>query len=403
MTRRWTTPDDIAAKARRRWDDGTLLRGYAANAPFEVIDIPVRGPKPSEIGDDLGAVRDWVALLDAGRRDDRRYTLQWQTVGGRHIGRNELPGRAVVSSFGQAWALLGVGESVRRFDEALAVTDSHPAVHKWATAHPHRALELHDEMPRLVAAYEWLNVHRNSGRYLREISAPGVDTKFAERHRSTLAAMLAVASTPSGFLSGLGLQSKPDFVRLRPAPALGLPSPATELAMRAAELADLSIAPRSAIVVENEITYLSVDVPKDGIVIWGKGFDIDRVGRLPWLVDVDVTYWGDIDTHGFAILNRLRAWLPQTQSTLMDQATLMAHRDRWVEEDRPTKAALSRLTPEEHDLYEDFVADSLGKRVRLEQERIDWGWASGALPSQELATSPSEIRPSTSRSDDCHR
>ncbi|MDX6301695.1 MAG: hypothetical protein QOF53_2909, partial [Nocardioidaceae bacterium] len=63
---------------------------------------------------------------------------------------------------------------------------------------------------------------------------------------------------------------------------------------------------------------LSVDVPRDGI-IWGKGFDADRVGSLPWLVDVDLTYWGDIDTHGFAILDRLRAWLPQTQSTLMDR------------------------------------------------------------------------------------
>lgn len=94
---------------------------------------------------------------------------------------------------------------------------------------------------------------------------------------------------------------------------------------------------------------------------------------------MSVTYWGDIDTHGFAILDLLRAWLPQTQSTLMDRATLVAHRDRWVDEDRPTKAALSRLAPEERDLYEDLVADSLGQRVRLEQERIDWAWASERL------------------------
>jgi hypothetical protein len=187
--------------------------------------------------------------------------------------------------------------------------------------------------------------------------------------------MLAVPSTPTGFLSGLGLRSKPEFVRLRPAPALGLPAPATELAMRRAELADLSIEPRSALVVENEITYLSVAVPKDGIVIWGRGFDVDRVGGLPWLVDVDVVYWGDIDTHGFAILDRLRAWLPQTQSALMDRATLVAHRDRWVDEERPTKARLSRLTPDEQRLYEDLVMDALGPRVRLEQERIDWNWA----------------------------
>ena len=82
-------------------------------------------------------------------------------------------------------------------------------------------------------------------------------------------------------------------------------------------------------------------MPEDGVVIWGKGFEVDRVGRLPWLADVEVVYWGDIDTHGFAILDRLRAWLPQTRSVLMDRETLLAHRDRWGTEDRPATSALS--------------------------------------------------------------
>ncbi|MGN6089196.1 MAG: Wadjet anti-phage system protein JetD domain-containing protein [Actinomycetales bacterium] len=371
---RWTTPADIESKVRRRWDDGSLLRDYASDRPFPVIEVPLRGPQPSTIGDDVSAVREWVARPDAGRRDDRRYALQWQAVGGRHFGRNQLPTRAVVTSYDQAWSLLGVREAVSRFDEVLRVADSAPAVRDWVIGQPHRALQLHDDLPRLLAAYEWLDAHRGSGRYLREISAPGVDTKFAERHRAVLAAMLGVPSTSGGFLAGLGLRPKPDYVRLRPSASLGLTPGMSELALRAGELADLPIRPRTAFVVENEITYLAVDVPAGGMVLWGKGFDVDRVGRLPWLADVEVVYWGDIDTHGFAILDRLRAWLPQTRSVLMDRATLLAHRDRWVEEDRPTRAALSRLTEDERGLYEDLVTDAFGQRVRLEQEVVDWGW-----------------------------
>ena len=108
MSAGWTTPDDIAARVRRRWDDGSLLRAYANGDPFEPIEVPLRGPKPSQVGDDVAAAREWVAALDAGRRDDSRYTLQWQSIGGRQIGRNLLPVRAVVSSIEQAWALLGV-------------------------------------------------------------------------------------------------------------------------------------------------------------------------------------------------------------------------------------------------------------------------------------------------------
>lgn len=63
----------------------------------------------------------------------------------------------------------------------------------------------------------------------------------------------------------------------------------------------------------------------------------------------------------------------------MDRATLIAHRDRWVVEDRPARSILPRLSPEEQQLYRELVEDSLGDRVRLEQERIDWGWVEGRL------------------------
>ncbi|MPZ96433.1 MAG: hypothetical protein GEU96_16340, partial [Propionibacteriales bacterium] len=277
MSSRWSSPADIVTKVRRRWTDGSLLQAHATGEPFPAIQVPLRGPRASEIGDDLGAVQDWVSRLDAGRRDDVRYTLEFTTVGGRHIGRNRLPSRALVSSYAQAWALLGVTAEVRRFEAILGVVADQP-VRDWVLTHPHDALELHREWPRLLAAYSWLDAHRGSGRYLREISVPGVDTKFAERHRRTLAALLGVPSTATGFLAGLGLRAKPELVRLRVSPGLGLPTPLSELAVRSDELAALEMTPRTVLVCENEITYLSVPVPTDGAVIWGKGFEVDRVG-----------------------------------------------------------------------------------------------------------------------------
>lgn len=386
----WTTAADIAAKVRRRWDDGSLLRTHANGDPFVPIEVPLRGPRPSQVGDDLAAVREWIGALDAGRAGDSRYTLEWQSIGGRQIGRNRVPVRAAVSSYEQAWTLLGVSGAVRRFDGILATTQQHRGVWAWVVDHPLRALELFDEMPRLVAAYVWLNEHRESQVYLREISAPGVDTKFAERYRAVLASMLGVSSTAPGFLADLGLRAKPGLVRFRPAPTLGLPAALTEVAVRSGELAQLRLEPRLTIIVENEISYLSVDVPDGGIVFWGRGFDVDSVGRLPWLAEVDVVYWGDIDTHGFAILDRLRAWLPQTRSVLMDRETLLAHRDRWGSEDRPARSALTRLTADEQGLYAELVEGVLGERVRLEQERVDWGWVEERLyrALQKLGAQP---------------
>jgi hypothetical protein len=391
VTHGWTTRRDIRERVRRRWDDGSLLRAHAGAAAFSAIEIPVRGPKASEIGDDLVAAREWISALSAGSDNGRRYDVVLGQVGGRHFGRNALPSRVVVSTMDQAWSLLGVRREVGRFGELLELAATTPAVRTWVLAHPHRALELAEEMPQLLAAFEWLDTHRDTGKYLREISAPGVDTKFAEKHRPVLAAMLGVSSTAAGFLTDLGLRAKPEMVRIRVSSSLGLPTPISELALRTTELRELAIAPRSAIVIENEVTYLSVDVPDDGIVIWGKGFEVDRVGRLPWLADIPVIYWGDIDTHGFAILDRLRAWLPAACSILMDRATLLAHRERWVSEDRPATSSLTRLTKAELDLYTDLVTDRLGRRVRLEQERVDWAAATTAL-EQAQQTSPSDAR-----------
>ena len=71
-------------------------------------------------------------------------------------------------------------------------------------------------------------------------------------------------------------------------------------------------------------------------------------------------YWGDLDTHGFAILNRLRQRFPRARSILMDRDTLLAHQSQWVTEPTPTRAALDRLTPAEQELYADLVDGTFG-------------------------------------------
>jgi hypothetical protein len=83
-------------------------------------------------------------------------------------------------------------------------------------------------------------------------------------------------------------------------------------------------------------------------------------------------YWGDIDTHEFGILNRLRHYLPHARSMLMDRATLLDYRDHWTTESSPTAALLDRLDPAESALYADLISDADAPSLRLEQERISF-------------------------------
>ena len=80
-----------------------------------------------------------------------------------------------------------------------------------------------------------------------------------------------------------------------------------------------------------------------------------------------------------AMLDRLRAYFPRTRSLLMDQQTLLAHRALWVREQSPHGGSLSRLDLDERALFEELAGDRHGLGVRLEQERIPFGWVRKAL------------------------
>jgi hypothetical protein len=142
------------------------------------------------------------------------------------------------------------------------------------------------------------------------------------------------------------------------------------MTVRTAELAHAALPVSRVYAVENEITYLAFPDVTDAAVFFGGGYAVSRLAPLHWLADMDLTYWGDLDTHGFAILNLLRRSFPHTRSMLMDRRTLLDHEGHWIQESEPNSERLDLLDPAEADLYQDLVEDSFGRSVRLEQERI---------------------------------
>ncbi|MGB5734210.1 MAG: DUF2220 domain-containing protein, partial [Thiohalocapsa sp.] len=104
-------------------------------------------------------------------------------------------------------------------------------------------------------------------------------------------------------------------------------------------------------------------------------YAVEAFAEIPWLRTRPCHFWGDLDTHGFAILNRLRHHLPDVRSLLMDQQTLFAHEPLWQQEDKPALGLLDRLNDAEQGVYQGLQNDRWGDRVRLEQERIGWDYA----------------------------
>jgi hypothetical protein len=170
------------------------------------------------------------------------------------------------------------------------------------------------------------------------------------------------------------------LVRIRALGAgAGLPASFSEISVRVTDLADAPPTASRVFVVENEINFLAFPPVPAAVALWGGGYAVDRLAPLAWLRERQLVCWGDIDTHGFAILSRMRERFPATRSMLMDRATLLAHRDHWVREPKPTRADLPCLTPAETALYQELREAVHGPAVRLEQERIRFHTVAAAL------------------------
>lgn len=372
----WTTPSDVVNRLRRRWDSGAFLSAYASGEPFEPMGIPIRGPKPGELAGQLDLVRAWAR--DWSHIESMR--VEYKKVGGRLIGTNELPDRAWIDDYDTLWRLLKVTRQVARFSELLAT--EHGPVADWMRTHPMKVLSIGDDWGRITATVRWMAEHDRGALYLRQVDVRGVDTKFIETHRGVLAELLdrldlATDAPRSEFAARYGFRTKPQYVRFR-LPSRDLAG-LSELTARADELDHTPPGISTVYVVENEITYLAFPLIAGRMVIFGSGYAARRLEALPWLDDIELVYWGDIDTHGFAILDGLRRRFPHTASMLMDRETLLAHIDHWTIEHDPKNTRLDRLTTRERELYQDLIENKIGDSVRLEQERIRFSALERAL------------------------
>jgi hypothetical protein len=376
----WTRPADVRDTLRKRWP--LLLAAFTAGQEWVPAQVPLRGPGPAEIGERLAEVQDWAAEWERAARGPLR--VEYKKVGGRHIGTNLIPCRAWVDGYDQAWALLGTQGEVRRLTELADRTKADcPRLVPWLERRPVKALELAGDWASLLATVRWIDERQVPGMYLRQVDVPGVDTKFIGRYKTVLAELLDLQLDPgrvderaADFEGRYGFRRKPGYVRFR-----STAGPYRELQVRADEFTVPPPGAARVYVVENEITYLAFPLPADAIVIFGGGYAVQVLESLSWLAGLDLVYWGDLDTHGFAILNRLRHSFPHARSMLMDRATLLAHQAQWVTEPSPTTAALGLLTPAEQELYRALVTGQFGPAVRLEQERIAFSSLETALRS----------------------
>lgn len=355
------------------------LRAWAIAPDDAHFQLALHPPTERAVLADQAAAIAWVKGWE-GVHGVEWGTRQWPRVGTQRVPqRLNLRGANHIASFvggamARDWQTLS-SRATNVIDALTQLAAPFPAQSARHIAPAVRArgrdlLQLPEsEVVRALDVVAWLIDHPAAGYRARQLPIHGVDTKWLERHRGLIEHFHRAVTGQNS----LGLITAPELIRLRFLDRNLRPGGLGDLAAPVGELAQLQARPGRVLIVENLETLLAMPDYQDTIAIHGKGFGAGaRLAALPWIQGARLLYWGDLDSHGFAILEELRAAVPKVTSVLMDEETLLEHRDLWVPEPTPAQRDYPNLTTSE---TETLALLRLEGNVRLEQERIDWGWA----------------------------
>ncbi len=385
----WTRPLELRAQLHKLWERGDILSACVTGEPLFPKRLTLKTPTSAEMTERFDEVRAWIGVL----RALPRYRVEMREFRHRQFGANAVPHEVWIDRAADAVALIGKQQDYARFIGLIDETrEQQPRLLAWLAKRPLRAVELCDEWSRFLDIVSWCEKHPRPDVYLRQVDIPGIHSKFIEAWRGVLSELLDIVLPPesidptatgvSRFARRYGFRDKPVRIRFRmldPSYVLLPCCDEQDITLDAESFARLEPNVLRVFITENEINFLAFPRMKDSTVIFGAGYGFEMLYEAEWLSRCHIHYWGDIDTHGFAILDQLRSRFGNVESFLMDRRTLLAFEAHWGAEEKQTLRDLPRLNQEEKSLYDDLRDNRMRKNLRLEQEKIGFGWVESAL------------------------
>lgn len=241
------------------------------------------------------------------------------------------------------------------------------------------------DFERMVAMAKWFCEHRNSEYLIRQIPIRGIDTRWFELYSHLLLDFLRDYLELNPYrkdLLQLGIIPPPALVRIVVYDP-ELRNKIGGLRLFAASIEELELLPFKpdrVVFIDNLNTAVALpDIPSLVAIITPLNF-IRETCNISWVANARCQYLGSIDRSSFAILHNLRLYLPNIESVLMDEQTLLSNQDLWTNDDTSKfDSAPVALNQMESHLYRCLVDCIYGDRVRLDSERLPLSLITAAL------------------------
>ena len=372
------TKQTITKKLTTLYTKGEHLKAYLKKEPFE-LNFTFKRLSQKNIESSFNQINQWIKELN-----QLPFEIEFVSVSYRSLGEQSLP-RSVTITREQFLFYLGKkGEFDRHIFLLEESFSTFPLLKALLTKEPKLIMEYADVWDRLLRVCHYFVASPQPNLYVRELEIEGVDSKFIEQYKRVLDRLLETILEPKfyngeitkmahyGFEKKYGLKYDLPSIRFRILDEQHYICGLDDVSLPLNLFKNLNLGCTNVYITENKINGLSFPKRKDSIVIFGLGYGIELLKEVAWLKTKNIYYWGDIDTHGFAILSQIRGYFSQTQSILMDEQTLMRFKHLAVVESKPFLGVLSNLSKDEELLFDGLKYNIYGEQLRIEQERISF-------------------------------
>lgn len=386
----------IKDKCIKYWDAQHIQRSFLDKTislfPLELIKIRITSKMLFE---NFTKIREGLYYLQQHDKQKKGvgFYIRYQSIQHRQLGEQSLPTAIVFETLEDFLKFIGHTQFYLSFCNIVReILNSLPELADWLKENTDQVLRYEKNWSNILRILEFLKKNPMPGCYLRELPIPEVDTKFIEKHKPILHELLNVVLSDEqrngdiqdaqshAFEQRFGFKFIEPVIRFRildrhhqlvkQYPYL------KDLSLPLSNFQSLNLEIESIIITENKINGLAFPDIEEAIVIFGLGYGIHSLANIQWFKDKAIYYWGDIDTHGFAMLSQLRSYYPQVKSLLMDDATLQQFLPMAVVEPETKRciATLPYLTPQEQNVYQSLCQNIHGEGIRIEQERIHFDY-----------------------------
>jgi hypothetical protein len=375
------TPNEIKGLCLKWWREVLLSAIDGGNCfPKEITRIGKISPK--DILTKLTEHKSSIQLLRDNSKDYRGYGYNVILIEKQFekIGRQQVPEKITIETIEDFLKYISKEKEYARFSSNLnLITAELPILVEWIKSNPLRLIE-HDTWRDTLKVCQYFIENPQPNLYIRQLPIE-VHTKYIQANKQLMQSLLeflipkSINYSENRFELRFNLKYAEPLIRIRFLDQETSPlSEVSDMSLPLSEFSVFKCICKNVLVTENIMNFLALPSLPQTVAIWsGGGFSVSYLKDIGWLKDKQFYYWGDIDAHGFQILNQFRTYFPNTVTLMMDEKTLKCFKP--AEGEPCTNQNLPMLTTEEHNLYQYLRENNL----RLEQEKITQAYAEDKL------------------------